>query len=275
MAVKPIAADSKLVVYNNEVDLAAKGASQVYQGATIAEIVAASGAGGATLVTTLPDADASKAGKKVYFNGEEWIYATTEWLEALGIDGLVSEGYLLPVNTAFNPRRVTDLGGGFLTVTDIYPGTSFIYGGATIKTTQLGYATEEVPNITYDFRYHGLGIGNTAAAYNIKQQSEIWVQKVTGAVSGAGYIPFAITKFAGAETLSWLKDYGTGVAFRALIQGAGGGPSQIQCDASVINDFFEQLPTTTVTATLQVTGFTGGAAANASIAQAKGYTVVQ
>ena len=274
MAVNPLTANSKLVVYNNEVDLAAKGASQVYQGATIADVVTASGAGGATVVTTLPDADASKAGKKVYFNGEEWIYATTEWLEALGIDGLVSEGYLLPVNTAFNPRRVTDLGGGFLTVTGQYPTPSGNgYGDVFIRTTPLGYATEEVPNITYDFRFLGLGIGNVAAAYNDRQSTVIYGQKITGAVSGALYIPFAITKFAGAETLSWLRDQGTRSAFSVSAPGAG--PIQIQCDASVINDFFEQLPTTTVTATLQVTGFTGGAAANASIAQAKGYTVVQ
>ena len=46
MAVNPLTANSKLVVYNNEVDLAAKGVSQVYQGATIAEVVAAGGAGG-------------------------------------------------------------------------------------------------------------------------------------------------------------------------------------------------------------------------------------
>lgn len=275
MAVKPLAADSKLVVYNNEVDLADKGVSQVYQGATIADVVAASGAGGATLVTDVPTFDATKIGEKVYYNGEEWIYASQEWLEALGLDSLVSPGYALPVNFVGNPRRVTNWASGNLCHWN-YSSPAFGNHAISIKATNQGTAGLVTENITWDFRHidpfgpqaqdpvNGYPFGGNR--YSIS---------VFGYLDGSGnpINPFAIERFEGVELLHWLQDAGTAVAFDVSSYASPSTP--LVCSSATIDDFFTRLPATTKTATLDVTGFTGGAGANAAIAQAKGYTVIQ
>ena len=266
----PLSTNSKIVVFDSDVNLNDANTNNVKQGATIGDILALSGGGGGggsvpLLVADRPVFDASKAGDKVYFNGEEWIYGTSDWLEQLGISGLagVSAGYPVPYNFTWNPNRVTTIKKSLLTVENLNPAS---YYGFNLSASDAMIAAETTANITWDFLHYPLGAKI--------QQITIQAGKYVGPSTNV-FFPFAIDAFEGVELLTDLEDIGTGVAFRVNITGSGGGPSAVTCSAAAIDDFFTKLPSTTKTATLNVSDFTGGSAANASIATAKGYTVVQ
>ena len=276
MAVKPIAADSKLVVYNNEVDLADKGVSQVYQGATIAEIVAASGGGGgggATLVTTVPTFDATKIDERVYFNGEEWIYASQDWINALGLNGIITPGYAVPVNANSNYRRVTDLSGGLFGVGNSPSGIDQPLVKATDVLADLGSS----PAITWDFRHMDPWgpRASTTSGYPVGAPGyKLAFADYTNA-SGTPTQTFEINKFEGVEYLHTIRDAGTALAFAVDLITATNTP--ITCSSATIDDFFARLPVRNpnTNATIDITGFSGSAGANASIAQGRGYIVIQ
>ena len=74
-----------------------------------------------------------------------------------------------------------------------------------------------------------------------------------------------ITEFKNAALLNSLQDRGTTPALRFVNNGL---------TSTVINSLFTQLPPTTLTATINVSGNPGAATCNPLIATAKGYTVV-
>lgn len=242
MAVKPLAADSKLVVYNNEVDLADKGVSQVYQGATIADVVAASGAGAPVASATRPVFDASKAGDQVFYNGVVWKYLTTDDITALGWTGLVTFGYPAPLNMSWNPILATEPGKTGV-VTE--PGNPVPWGrlvlaeGANVESTSL------------DLFY----LGN--------------IQKVRYAINVLATPATTFTAIHGAELLSSLQDSGTKAACQFV-----GNSGNMTMDAAVIDQFFEDLPTITQTATISFFNVSGQGACDPTIATAKGWTIV-
>ena len=267
-----LSTNSKLIVFDSGVNLDDANTNNIKQGATIGDILALSGGGGGggggsvPLVVDRPVTDASKAGDKVYWNGEEWIYGTSDWLEQLGILSLagIGPGYPVPYNFTWNPNRVTQIKKNLLTVENLNNPAN--YYGFNLSASDAMVAAETTANITWDFLHYPLGAR--------VQQIIINAAKYAGP-SGNVFFPFAIDGFEGAELLTDLEDIGTGVAFRVNITGSGGGPSAVTCSAAAIDDFFTKLPSTTKTATLNVSDFTGGSAANASIATAKGYTVIQ
>ena len=75
----------------------------------------------------------------------------------------------------------------------------------------------------------------------------------------------SLSAFSGAEYLTNLQDLGTAVALNI------GGTSFL---ASTLNQLFSALPTTTKTATINVTFTPGAATCDTTIAQNKGYIVV-
>lgn len=273
-----LSTNSKIVVFDSGVNLDDANTNNVKQGATVGDILALSGGGGgATLVTDLPTFDATKIGEKVYFNGEEWIYASQEWLEALHLDSLVTPGYALPVNFAFgsnayyeNWQRITGaqthkiaVANQFGNVLSLIPSPETYALGATVP-------------VTWDFRHiypNASRFNSEQSIYNNKGGYNIGAISYTSPVDGTTVQSFTIEKFEGVELLNWLEDVGTGVAFYASL--VSGSATPIGCSTATIEDFFTRLPATTKTATLDVTNFSGGAAANASIATAKGYIVIQ
>lgn len=268
MAIETLSPNSKLVVYNSDTDLEAKGVIGNHQGATLSEVVAAAGVstggGSAELTLTRPVADPSKAGEKVYYNGEEWIYATTAWLEALGIDTLVSEGYPLPYDITQRSERAANFTKAGL---KYFPYNFLSAYDIGVRATAANIDQGLVPAITWDFLHLGLGAS--------VPQTYISFEKYLNPNTSAGEIPCSISKIVGAELLTELEDAGTISAFNITISGAGGGPTSVTCDAAVIDDFFTQLPPTTKTATLVVDKFTGAAACDPQIATAKGYSVIR
>jgi hypothetical protein len=74
-----------------------------------------------------------------------------------------------------------------------------------------------------------------------------------------------ITKFRNANLLTSLEDFGTRPCFNFSVLGL---------TTNTINDLFNQLPTTTKTATINVVNNPGSATCDPTIATAKGYTVV-
>jgi len=242
MAVNPLAANSKLVVYNNEVDLADKGVSQVYQGATIADVVAASGAGAPVASATRPVFDASKAGDQVFYNGVVWKHLTTDDITALGWTGLVTFGYPAPLNMSWNPLLATEPGKTGVVVESNNPapaGRLSLGENANTESTSL------------DLFY----LGN--------------IEKVRYAIAITAEPATTITAIHGAELLSSLQDSGTKAAMTFT-----GNSGNMNMDAAVIDEFFEDLPTITQTATISFFNVAGQGGCNPAIATAKGWTVV-
>ena len=79
----------------------------------------------------------------------------------------------------------------------------------------------------------------------------------------------SVQQIIGGQYLSGLEDFGTEVAFSMNSQESGH-----QMSASGINQFFTDLPSTTKTATLDFQYNPGSLTCDASIATAKGYTVI-
>lgn len=76
----------------------------------------------------------------------------------------------------------------------------------------------------------------------------------------------SITGIQGAAGLTNIKDEGTGAAFGLRNCGIA--------SSAVLDSLFTQLPTTSLTATIDVAGNPGAAGCDPTIATAKGYTVV-
>lgn len=106
-------------------------------------------------------------------------------------------------------------------------------------------------NDTIDF----LGTGQPRSIFQLSSLSR------NSTFVGAG----AVTTIRNAQLLTGLKDVGTSSAVVLV--------STLGLTATVINSFFTQLPATTLTATIVVTGNPGAATCNPTIATAKGYTV--
>ena len=189
------------------------------------------------ILSTYPTTDASKVGQKFIYKGNEWKYHSKAELDDLGWT-TVSEGFPAPVSKIRNKNILFNTSSYVATLSDNNTKPVFFVTG-TGSTTEIDFV--------------GLGIdANKIGGIAITMSSG---KNVTAIKNG--------------ELLTSLKDEGT----TSSISFTNTGSAYVISD-TVLNDFFEQLPPTVRTVTINIANTTGAATCDPSIATAKGYTVV-
>ena len=189
------------------------------------------------VLTEYPTTDASKAGQRFIYKGNEWHYMTQAEIDSTGWNGLVDVGFPAPVSRLFNTS---------ILYTDISPNLQLGLG-ATGLTIISGVQS------TYLVDILGLGIPHKC-------------RSVTFGFGGPSEFAPIITGFLNVSLLSELEDRGTQVQGARLSNG--------NLTTEVIDSFFTQLPPTIKTATIKVSNNPGSATCDPTIATAKGYTVI-
>lgn len=189
------------------------------------------------VLTEYPTTNASKAGQEVWYNGDKWIYLTQDLIDSKGMNGLVSVGFPMPVNDnrSFN----------------------VIFGGKA-KHARFGSADSII--LSEDTYYDFLGFSNVTKQMGPSNYSGFTDNAQILQIQGGN-----VTEFKNANLLVSLENFGTQQSLSVRSFGL---------QASVINDLFTQLPSTTKTATINVANNPGSATCDPTIATAKGYTVV-
>jgi len=188
------------------------------------------------VLNTYPVTTPASAGTKFWYQGNEWHYMTQAEIDSTGWTGLVSVGFPAPVSKNFNPF--------------------ILYNGNNLLSQQNGTLTPSAPNsnnlegktVTFDF----LGYGIPQRVYEIYSLVGTLGNQINLTIKNAALA-------------TGLKDTGTGKAVTIYFT---------NLTAQALNDFFTDLPPTTVTATLNVQFNTGSATCTPSIATSKGYTVI-
>ena len=197
-----------------------------------------------TILTEYPKTTPELAGKRFFYRDAEWHYMTKDEINAMGWTNLVSVGFPAPVDK-INPNRNIYFQNNISSKRNRYK----INSSGLSELVSLSTDTS-----TIDF----LGLGDPTKICTIEASS-----------SGNSFLPYGrkITKIINANLLTNLENEGTLAAMNFI--------NNFQ-SASTIDDFFNQLPITTKTATINVSN-NGEAAAgcNPAIATAKGYTIVK
>ena len=188
------------------------------------------------VLNTYPVTTPASAGTKFVYQGNEWHYMTQAEIDSTGWTGLVSVGFPAPVSKNFN--------------------VFILYNGNNLLSQQYGTLSPTSPNtnsfagktITFDF----LGYGIPQRVFEIKELEGTLGNEINLTIKNAALA-------------TALKDTGTGKAVTIGFT---------NLTAQALNDFFTDLPPTTVTATLNVQNNTGSATCTPSIATSKGYTVI-
>ena len=188
------------------------------------------------VVTSYPTTTPSEAGNTFWYKGNLWHYMTQAEIDSTGWTGLVSVGFPAPVSKNFN--------------------LFILYNGNNLLSQQTGTLTPNSPNsnnfagntVTFDF----LGYGIPQRIFEIYSLSGTLGNQINLTIKNAALA-------------TALKDTGTGKAVTIHFT---------NLTAQALNDFFTDLPPTTVTATLDVQFNTGSATCTPSIATSKGYTVI-
>jgi hypothetical protein len=189
------------------------------------------------VLNTYPVTTPASAGTKFWYQGNEWHYMTQAEIDSTGWTGLVSVGFPAPVSKNFN-------------LFILYNGNNLlsqeIYG--TLSPSPPNTNCFEGKTITFDFLGYGI------------PQRVFEIYSLVGTLGNE--INLTIKNAALATAL---KDTGTGKAVTIKFT---------NLTAQALNDFFTDLPLTTVTATLDIQNNTGSATCTPSIATSKGYTVI-
>ena len=191
------------------------------------------------VVTQYPETDASKAGQRFIYKGNEWHYMTQAEIDSTGWTDLVEVGFPAPVSKLFD----------FTLYIPSLVNRTILNNFSTSSTTLAneGLLNTVIPEINF------LGLGKPNITQINLRQADLG----------------GISNFRNAQLLNGLEDVGTFIAFEL---NSGGGT--VQTTAETLNDLFTQLPFTTRTATIDVKGNIGAATCDPSIATAKGYTVI-
>ena len=191
------------------------------------------GGGSPEVLTEYPTTDASKAGQRFIYKGNEWHYMTQPEIDSTGWNGLVDVGFPAPVSKVWNPYIYLD---------------GYIYYNAVAASSNRSQNTElsTILNI--------LGLGNPTKVSTINNYEL--------GVSPSNVI---IVDVIGFNLLTNLVDVNATLPAIAL---ANTGMS-----AEILNKMFTELPNTSKTVTIQVTNNPGSATCDPTIATAKGYTV--
>lgn len=176
------------------------------------------------VLTEYPTTDATKAGTKFLYKGNEWHYMTQAEIDSCEWTGLVEVGFPAPVNKTVNSLILYN--------SDLYE-----HNSSLVPSPQEGYILD----------FLGVGLIHDIKRFNFATTS----------------IPLP-SSIKNAALLKNLEDNGTRESFKI----------SAYLTAELINDFFTQLPTTTKTATLNVSGNPGAVTCDPTIATAKGYTVI-
>jgi hypothetical protein len=190
------------------------------------------------ILTEYPTTDATKVGQKFIYKGNEWKYHSQAELDDLGWS-TVSEGFPAPVNKVINLQI-------------LYSDLSFY----SLDVLNLGLTSTSQPDSgpfqSYTLDFIGLG---DPSKYGRFTNIRILNAGPQNTVSG----------IKNANLLYGLKDIGTTPCL------AFGGSNITD---TVLDDFFTQLPPTSRVVTIDVSGNTGSATCDPTIATAKGYIVV-
>jgi len=192
------------------------------------------------ILTEYPETDATKAGQRFWYKGNEWHWMTQAEIDSTGWTGLVEVGFPAPVYKGITEAIIFQEADYIL----VYPTTGT---GTTSMFIVRGY-TDNRDDSIIDF----VGFGTPPIIPHIKFSRYV-----------------SVAEFKNAALLTNLKDSGT---TPSLVLGDGGVQSVIS--AETLNDLFTQLPATNKTATIDVKFTTGAATCDPTIATAKGYTVV-
>ena len=191
------------------------------------------------VVTQYPETDASKAGQRFIYKGNEWHYMTQAEIDSTGWTDLVKVGFPAPVSKVLNFNLF------FVDDVKYQGGTPFNFAvrGGSVDTT-------------IDF----LGLGLPNRFTNIPTSA-------TGGSANFNLINanLNISEIRNAELLSSLEDLDTTTSLPFLV---------LNMSANTINSLFTQLPSTEKTVTIDVRSNPGTATCDPSIATAKGYTVI-
>jgi len=188
-----------------------------------------------TVLTEYPETTPELAGTRFWYKGNEWHYMTQAEIDSTEWTGLVQVGFPAPVDKSVN--------------LNIYRPTEEAYIKTTLANSFVGPGYQNLyGNVEVDF----VGLGKALKTIN---------SLTFGFSIGAGN---TLIKIRNAQFLINLEDLGTTSAFNP----------GTEMSSEVINDFFTQLPSTNKTVTLNVSGTTGAATCDPSIATAKGYTVI-
>lgn len=202
-----------------------------------AQDIADLGGGGITIpvVSTYPVTTSGLAGTLFWYKGNLWHYMTQDEIDSAFWTGLVSVGFPAPVMKNFNINILTDLTGVIRADVDGFFPTAITNGG----------------NLTHTV-IDTLGYGNPTRL------------RYFACNPGFGEATL-VASIKNAQLLNNLFDIGTERAVD--IRNA-------QLSATALNNFFTDLPSTSLVCTLDVRGNPGSATCNPTIATAKGYTVV-
>jgi hypothetical protein len=196
--------------------------------------------------TTYPVTNAAEAGKKFLYLGTEWQYMTQAQIDSTGWTGLVSVGFPAPVS------RIPNI---FVLAPNAQPAAAGTDGVPMVAPALFNPADLGIYGEIYDL----LGTGNPTKVHKVTLS--------TGTATSVSIIK-------NAQLLTNLEDSGTSPAFSWINSGTtAAGIVYPAATAAQINDFFTQLPSTTKTATINISAQPNKAGATTSIATNKGYTV--
>lgn len=187
------------------------------------------------VLTEYPTTDATKVGQKFIYKGNEWKYHSQAELDDLGWT-TVSEGFPAPVIKVFNPQILFDLSFLSLNVNDL-------------RVSTIMPDSASFQDYTVDF----IGLGDPS------RYSFIGVKANNSGPQNA------ISGIKNAALLYGLKDLGTTPSLDL---------SSGNITEEVLNEFFTDLPTTSRSATINVSSNPGSATCDPTIATAKGYTII-
>lgn len=218
--------------------------SQVY---TMADFVETIGGGALPILETYPTTDATKVGQNFIYKSLIWRYLSESEINAFGFSGKIDVGFPVPYQKYLFSESV-DISGGREIGLDIIP---FCY--ETLKTST------------------SIASGLSISSFNIRRLYAGPILNLEPLTTLT--IPFKVFQFGsseivkviGTENYTYLEDVGTSISLNL---------SNNRLSTENIDYLFTQLPSTTKTATIDVSSNPGSATCDPTIATVKGYTVV-
>lgn len=214
------------------------------------------------VLTEYPTTDATKAGQEFIFRGQKWRYLTQEEIDE---------------NSNIYPSSFVE--GKPLPIEFRSSGTSTITNTSNNMFSPIDqisrYAHTEIALASNSFSYNdntSIGLNPDLVECDIDFNLSIDSLFLINCSVYGGYArhnagtPTIVNSIKGGDLLRRIRNFGTGGAFSLWY---------LTIDASILDDFFTQLPTTTLTADLNFNSYcTIIGTPDTSIATSKGYTVV-
>lgn len=190
------------------------------------------------VLETYPETDATKAGTRFLYKGNEWHYMTQAEIDSTGWTGLVEVGFPAPVSKNIN-------------FTIMANASAFNHNATSPRDIYLNPSNYIDKPFIFDFLGYGL--------------PNLLTQTIKMSLSGPAGIYYDIISIKNAHLLVNLIDVGTSPALQI---------NNSNLTAEKLNQLFTDLPATTNTATIHLLYNTGSATCDPTIATSKGYTVV-